>query len=253
MRKTEIKTYLTTRNFDKANRTRIDYIVIHYTANNGDSAMSNARYFHAAYRAASAHYFVDSNEAVQVVLEKDIAWHCGDTQKYIPPGGASYKGQCKNTNSIGVEMCSKVVDGKYIIPQEIQENAVKLVDELLGRYPRAQVIRHYDVTGKICPRPFIEHPEQWETFLAGIKRKENDMTEADTRKIVQEEIQKALTGANTQPADWAVEELHQAVKEGVTDGSRPSGYLQRQEGIVLTMRMEKRILDHLSGKETLWD
>lgn len=211
--------------------------------------MSNARYFHGAYRAASAHYFVDSGEAVQVVLEKDIAWHCGDTQKYIPTGGASYKGRCQNSNSIGVEMCSKVVEGQYIIPQETQENAIQLVDELLGRYPRAQVIRHYDVTGKICPRPFVEHPEQWVAFLAGIKRKESDMTEADTRKIVQEEIQKALAGADTQPADWAVEELHQAVKEGLTDGSRPGGYLQRQEGIALNMRLEKRIMDLLGRKE----
>lgn len=95
----------------------------------------------------------------------------------------------------------------------------------------------------VDPEPFVRHivPE----------RIVEDMTEAETRKIVQEEIQKALSGANTQPADWINQtgELHQAVKEGLTDGSRPGGYLQRQEGIALNMRLEQRILDLLGGKE----
>ena len=26
------------------------------------------------------------------------------------------------------------------------------------------VIRHYDVTGKICPKYFVEHEDAWEEF-----------------------------------------------------------------------------------------
>ena len=26
------------------------------------------------------------------------------------------------------------------------------------------VIRHYDVTGKICPKYFVEHEDEWEQF-----------------------------------------------------------------------------------------
>lgn len=103
---------------------------------------------------------------------------------------------------------------------------------------------HFEVrhNGKpVDPEPFVRHivPE----------RIVEDMTEAETRKIVQEEIQKALAGADTKPAGWAVEELQQAVKDGLTDGSRPGGYLQRQEGIALNVRLEKRLLSLLGGKE----
>ena len=55
----------------------IKYIVIHYTANNGDTARNNGEYFGREYVGASANYFVDSKEIIQSVLDKHIAWHCG--------------------------------------------------------------------------------------------------------------------------------------------------------------------------------
>ena len=33
----------------------------------------------------------------------------------------------------------------------------------------ADIIRHYDVTGKICPKYFVDHPEEWETFHKDVK------------------------------------------------------------------------------------
>ena len=49
-------------------RGKIEWIVMHYTANDGDSGMSNARYFQKALNpVASAHYFVDDREIVQSV------------------------------------------------------------------------------------------------------------------------------------------------------------------------------------------
>jgi len=51
--------------------------VIHYTANNGDTAEGNANYFHSINRGASANYFVDEKEIYQVVPDNYVAWHCG--------------------------------------------------------------------------------------------------------------------------------------------------------------------------------
>lgn len=72
----EIKKNLTTQNFNTGNAGRIKYIVIHYTANNGDTALANTNYFK-SYRGASAHYFVDENNIYQSIEDKNIAWHCG--------------------------------------------------------------------------------------------------------------------------------------------------------------------------------
>ena len=57
----------------------IKYIVIHYTANDGDTAQGNCNYFRGANRNASAHYFVDGQEVWRSVRDGDKAWHCGAT------------------------------------------------------------------------------------------------------------------------------------------------------------------------------
>ncbi len=138
----------------------IKYIVIHYTANNGDTAKGNASYFaNNANLEASAHYFADENEVYQSVKESDTAWHCG---------GKTYKhATCRNHNSLGVELCSrKDSAGKYYFKDATVNNAVTLVKSLMAKYsvPIANVIRHYDVTGKNCPAPFVEDESKWKAF-----------------------------------------------------------------------------------------
>ena len=65
-------------NYKKGRTGSIKYIVIHYTANNGDTAFGNAKYFRNNKNLqASAHYFVDENEVWQSVKESDTAFHCG--------------------------------------------------------------------------------------------------------------------------------------------------------------------------------
>lgn len=160
-----IQKNLTTRNFtDKNDSSRIKYIVIHYTGNDGDTAYSNTKYFKTEYRGASAHYFVDETSIWQCVLDEDIAWHCGTTGTY-------YHKECRNTNSIGIELCSKKKDGKYYIPEETIERAIELINYLRQLYniPIENILRHYDVTHKNCPAPFVEDKTQWDNFLEKIK------------------------------------------------------------------------------------
>ena len=155
-------------NFRVGRISPIKYIVIHYTANNGDTAKNNIDYFaNNSNLSASAHYFVDENEVWQSVKDTDTAWHCG---------GKSYKHpSCRNSNSIGIEMCSrKDSKGKYYIKDETIKNAVELTKSLMQKYnvPAENVIRHYDVTGKSCPAPMVDNPKLWEEFKNMIKTKQ---------------------------------------------------------------------------------
>lgn len=146
-------------NYKKGRTAAIKYIVIHYTANNGDTAKGNANYFANNTVKSSAHYFVDENEIWQSVKESDTAYHCG-ANKYMHK-------YCRNSNSIGIEMCSREdSNGKYYIKEETIQNAIALCKELMAKYniPVSRVIRHYDVTGKACPEPFVRQPAQWERF-----------------------------------------------------------------------------------------
>ena len=163
------KTDLTTINYTRGRAGfKLMYLVFHYTANDGDTDENNAKYFKAVHRGASAHYFIDEDSVTQVVKDEDTAWHCGDTQKYTN-GGATMKGKVRNANSIGIELCSdKDSQGRYIITPQTVNNAVELAQELMTKYniPITNVYRHYDVSGKICPEPFVRDLAQWQKFKA---------------------------------------------------------------------------------------
>ena len=159
-------------NYNRCRKQAIQYIVVHYTANNGDRAQGNGNYFSQPNRNASAHYFVDENEIVQSVKDNDTAWHCG-AKSYKHP-------KCRNDNSIGVEMCSEKDDkGQYYINEQTQNTAIKLIKVLMEKYniPIENVLRHYDVTGKMCPEPFVRNQIQWLDFKNKLSEEKKEGTE----------------------------------------------------------------------------
>lgn len=142
-----LKTNLANKNNYGGSRALADikYIVLHYTANDGDTDENNGKYFANNVVKASAHYFVDDDSVTQSVPDNCIAWHCG---------GKTYKhASCRNANSIGVELCDDVKNGTIYPSAKTIANALELVEWLMKKYnvPKANVIRHYDVTGKLCP------------------------------------------------------------------------------------------------------
>lgn len=138
----------------KRNTSSIKYIVIHYTGNDGDSDESNAKYFKSA-RYVSAHYFVDDDSITQSVPDNYIAYAVGGA-KYSncsTTGGGKYYNKCTNNNSISIELCDCVKDGKVYPNKGTIENALAFTKTLMKKYniPKANVIRHFDVNGKGCP------------------------------------------------------------------------------------------------------
>lgn len=159
----EINKLLTKTNYRKGNGKQNKYIVIHYVGATG-GAEDNCKYFQSNYRGASAHYFVGhEGEIFQCVLDKDVSWHCG---------ASSYKHPyCRNTNSIGIEMCcKKTANGSWYFTEETVKATIELTKELMKKYniPAANVIRHYDVTGKTCPEPYVRDTAAWNTFKTSL-------------------------------------------------------------------------------------
>lgn len=153
----EIVKNITNRNRTISNGRSIKYIVIHFVGA-VSSAKANSNYFKSTYRGASAHYFVDDTTIYQVVEDKDVAWHCG---------AKVYRHKsCRNSNSIGIEMCCFKSGGKIDISENIVNRTIELTTELMKKYnvPASNVIRHYDVTGKACPEPFVSNSARWTNF-----------------------------------------------------------------------------------------
>ena len=191
----------------RAGRTQpVRYIVMHYTANNGDTARNNCDYYHrVGGLQASAHYFVDEHGAMQSVREGDTAWHCGARAYWHP--------ECRNGNSIGIEMCSrKRADGSYYILPETVANAAALAKDIMQRYgiDTDHVLRHYDVTGKRCPMPWVDDPAQWAAFLAMLTPQNTTVEEDDDDMVRYNKIEDV--------PDWAQDTVRALVDAGALGG-----------------------------------
>ena len=148
----------------KRNTNVIKFLVYHYTGNDGDTDEANANYFHNNVVKTSAHRFVDDDSVTISVPDNYVAWHCGGGIQ--GNGGHKYHKICTNTNSIGIEMCDTIKNGKYEVSTKTRTNAIELGRELIEKYgiTKEHVIRHYDVTGKICPAYFVKDEEAWNDF-----------------------------------------------------------------------------------------
>lgn len=129
----------------------VSKIVVHYTSTDA-SAHDNLLYFSRSDAHASAHYFVDRDGTLrQSVAEADTAWHAGDWGV--------------NLRSMGIEVVSAGED----FTEEQVATLTSLVADLRARYGIGidDVIRHYDVTGKLCPAPYV-NADKWATLHARI-------------------------------------------------------------------------------------
>lgn len=143
---------------------KIKYIAIHYTAGSTSkrgTAMATRNVF--LTRQASADYIVDDAEIVRINpdVRNYYCWAVGDNKNTITGGGRLY-GYALNKNTISVEICSNLLpnttaavpnhDGWYFTDASL-ENAKKLVRHLMAEYniPKENVVRHYDISGKLCP------------------------------------------------------------------------------------------------------
>ena len=185
-----INRLLTKVNYKKGNNRNIKYLVIHYVGATG-GAEANCKYFLNTHRGASAHYFVGhKGEVWQCVEDKNVAWHCGS------------KNKINNGNSIGIEMCCKK-KGNWYFEAATVDAAVELTKMLMQKYgvPVERVVRHYDVTGKMCPEPYVRDETAWKAFKSRLEPVKSKKVDDIAKEVILglwgngEARRKALEGA----------------------------------------------------------
>lgn len=181
---------------------QIKYIVIHYTANDGDRAAGNAAYFQNNVVEASAHYFVDDTTVYRSVPDLTVAWAVGGARwsDCARTGGGTMYGRITNTNSLSVELCDTVKDGTYGASEATLANAAELVRTLMEKYdiPPENVYRHFDVNGKHCPA-YMMDGDAWAAFKARLVRQVPDNTPADAyREGVEWAVAQGILAGNRQ-------------------------------------------------------
>jgi N-acetylmuramoyl-L-alanine amidase len=146
-------------------------IVMHWTATNGATDENEHDFFDGADggggRYASAHFFIDRDSATLVIPLDEVAYHANEHPCRIDKLKATasyYQGGGANLTAIGVEMC---VEKDGTIHADTIARAVDVVTELCKRYkldPLKDIYRHFDITGKNCPAPWVTDPSKFTKF-----------------------------------------------------------------------------------------
>lgn len=147
-------------------REHVRDIVIHYVANPGTSAKQNRNYFEGLKDqsgsktvSASSHYIIGSD---------------GTILQCIPLDEVAYGNYPRNDDTVSIECCHPNSDGRFT------DATIKSLIRLTGWLCRElslnekHIIRHYDVSGKNCPKYYVEHQDAWRTLkkklAAGIQQ-----------------------------------------------------------------------------------
>ncbi len=156
-------------------------IVVHWTENPGQSALGVKKYFAEDCVknniSTSAHYAIDANNIIEMMPPNEVAWHCGTSNywEYSPYAKLlmkKYGVASPNYLFIGIECCIDDSAGKF--NQGTTDNLKYLIKYLLGIYstidPTYGIVRHYDITGKLCPKYYAApKSEEWRDLLDYIK------------------------------------------------------------------------------------
>lgn len=136
----------------------VDGVVIHYVGNPATSAAANRSYFatlaltHETY--ASAHFVVGLD---------------GEIIQCVPLGEIAYCSSQANDHTLSIEVCHPDETGEFA--PETVDSLVRLTAWLCDTFDleTKSVIRHYDVTGKLCPKYYVEHGEAWDALLVAVE------------------------------------------------------------------------------------
>lgn len=140
---------------------KVNGIVVHYVANPCSTARENRNFFENLKK--------QTGEKTQSVSSHFVIGLEGEVVQCIPLDEVAYASNNRNSDTISIECCHPDETGKFY--DSTYESLVNLTAYLCREFELdpEDVIRHYDVTGKSCPKYFVDHPEEWEEFHKDVK------------------------------------------------------------------------------------
>ena len=191
------------------------YITIHSTGNPTSTAMNERNWLvnPSNTRVASWHIAVDEKLAVEAIPLDEVAYHAGTS--------------AGNNTSIGIEICESGNREKTL------DNAVKLVAKMLHErnWGVDKLRRHYDWSGKNCPRIMSANNwKEWDRFKFNVNKELMFLRQGG--KVMEDK---------NKPSKWAEEAWAWAQKEGYLDGKRPKDLVTREELAVVLQRLVKKL------------
>lgn len=150
----------------------INNIEIHYIANPKTTAQQNRNYFDSL-KSQSGNNVTSVSSNFIVGLE-------GEVLMCVPIDEMAYASNDRNGDTISIENCHPNADGEFT--QETYDSLVRLTAWLCNELDLSSkdVIRHYDITGKACPKSFVDNEDDWKQFRKDVKKAQRQVKETKT-------------------------------------------------------------------------
>ena len=148
----------------------VNGVVIHYVGNTGSTAKQNRDYFEdlatTHTTSASSHFVVGLR---------------GEIIQCIPLNEIAYASRHRNADTISIEVCHPTDEGWF--NQDTYDAVIALTAWLVVEYDLEidDVIRHYDVTGKECPKYYVDNEDAWERLKADVSDYIDENSELRTK------------------------------------------------------------------------
>lgn len=176
---------------------KLDLFIVHYTANDnlGATDIANAKYFGRAFKLVNGKYYEADGKTkfrygcTNKIIDYDSVCTVIPIGEYTPNAGDrplnyynGYKGQTakakevdyrQNYRSTSYELCNND-NWLAVVDNAVEEIARDMVE---GGLPKSeiQVLRHGDLTGKNCPRAFMEDEAAWADFRDRLWRRYDEI------------------------------------------------------------------------------
>ncbi len=195
-----IKSYLEPNPYSRPQKKMkaIKGIALHWVANPGSTARANRNYFNNLKnqgkngdRYASSHEIIGlQGEVVLCIPKTEIAYHVG--AKSYKPRVRELLNNSPNYYLYGIEVCHPDWNGKY--SNTTYRTVINRVADLLIDFnltPSKDTIwRHYDVTGKDCPRYYVQNPKEWDKLISDVQKRYDEKINQKVDEVIQVKLAK---------------------------------------------------------------
>lgn len=143
-------------------RTQVNNIVVHYVANPMTTAKNNRDYFNNMEKQAKADRRYVSSHFI-IGLEGEII-------QCIPLDEVANANAPRNEDTVSIECCHPDSTGEFTeaTKKSLYRLTAWLCEEL--KLTEQDVIRHYDVNGKNCPKFYVEDEDAWKSLKKEMKK-----------------------------------------------------------------------------------
>ncbi len=191
---------------------KVTRIAVHYVGGPGSTAKNTRDYFESLKdqipdrtgkwwlnKDGSYRTFKGQKVGIRYVSSHFVVGLDGEVIQCIPLDEWSYCTNQANGYSISIETCHPDTSGRFNSVTE--KSLIELTAWLCKRFglTETDVIRHYDVTGKLCPLYYVTHPEAWSSFRTEVGKlldsSQKPVTEQEAGREPESFLVKVLDGA----------------------------------------------------------